>query len=93
MRFEVWYEVTSNPKPQTCSLRPLLQFSFTHLSLYNPIDTLREHVLVGQDQHRIERFYRNDAGEWIIREPVEGLDSTYSFITLDLELKLKEVEE
>jgi Uma2 family endonuclease len=58
---------------------------------YRTIDSLREYVLVAQDQYKIESFYRNDAGEWIIREPVEGLDSVFPFITMDLELKLEEV--
>lgn len=58
---------------------------------YRGIDSLREYVLVAQDQYQIEGFYRNDAGEWIIREPVAGLDGIFSFITLGLELKLKEV--
>jgi Uma2 family endonuclease len=58
---------------------------------YRAIDSLREYVLVAQDQYKMESFYRNDAGEWIVREPVAGLDGVFSFITLDLELKLKEV--
>ena len=58
---------------------------------YRAIDSLREYVLVAQGQYQIEGFYRNDAGEWIIREPVAGLDNVFSFITLDLKLKLKEV--
>ena len=58
---------------------------------YRAINSLREYVLVAQDQSQIEGFYRNDAGQWIIREPVAGLDNTFSFITLDLELKLGEV--
>jgi len=58
---------------------------------YRAIDSLREYVLVAQDQYKIESFYRNDAGEWIVRESVAGLDGVFSFVTLDLELKLKEV--
>jgi Uma2 family endonuclease len=58
---------------------------------YRAIDSLREYVLVAQDKSQIESFYRNDAGEWIIREPVAGQDGVFSFITLDLELKLGEV--
>ena len=58
---------------------------------YRTIDSLREYVLVAQDQYQIEGFYRNDAGEWIIREPVAGLDNTFSFVMLDLKLKLEEV--
>ncbi len=58
---------------------------------YRAINSLREYVLVAQDQSQIEGFYRNDAGEWIIRDPVAGQDNTFSFITLDLELKLGEV--
>jgi len=58
---------------------------------YRAIDSLREYILVAQDQYKIESFYRNDADEWIVREPVAGLDGVFSFVTLDLELKLKEV--
>jgi hypothetical protein len=49
------------------------------------------YVLVAQDKSQIESFYRNDAGEWIIREPVAGLDDTFAFTMLDLKLELKEV--
>jgi len=58
---------------------------------YRAIDSLREYILVAQDQCKIESFYRNDADEWIVRESVAGLDGVFSFVTLDLELKLKEV--
>ncbi len=58
---------------------------------YRATNSLREYVLVAQDQCQIEGFYRNDAGQWIIREPVAGQDNAFSFITLDLELKLGEV--
>ena len=58
---------------------------------YRAIDSLREYVLVAQDQYKIESFYRNDAGKWVIQEPVVGLDSIFSFTTLDSELKLQEV--
>jgi Uma2 family endonuclease len=58
---------------------------------YRTIDSLREYVLVAQDQYKIESFYRNETGEWIVREPVSGRDGVFSFVTLDLELKLKEV--
>jgi Uma2 family endonuclease len=94
---EVWYEVTSNPKPQTSYLKQVLSGSTEardrgpRFVAYRTIDSLREYVLVAQDQYKIESFYRNDAGEWIIREPVEGLDSVFPFITMDLELKLEEV--
>ena len=58
---------------------------------YRAIESLREYVLVAQDQSQIEGFYRNDSGEWIIRKPVAGLGHVFSFITLDLELKLGEI--
>ena len=58
---------------------------------YRAIDSLREYMLVAQDQYKIESFYRNEAGKWVIQEPVVGLDSVFSFTTLDLELKLQEV--
>lgn len=46
---------------------------------------------MAQDQYQIESFYRNDAGKWVIREPMARLDKVFSFTTLDLELKLGEV--
>jgi len=58
---------------------------------YRAIGSLREYVLAAQEQYKIESFYRDDAGKWIVRETVAGLDANFSFTTLDLELKLHEV--
>lgn len=58
---------------------------------YRAIGSLREYVLVAQEQYKIESFYRDDTGKWIVREPMAGLDANFSFITLDLELKLRGV--
>jgi len=58
---------------------------------YRNIDSLKEYILIAQDEHRVEGFYKNEQGEWIIREPVAGQDGVFSFKMLDLELKLKEV--
>jgi len=58
---------------------------------YRSIGSLREYILVAQDKYQMEGFYQNDAGEWVIREPVAGLDNTFGFTMLDLKLELKEV--
>ncbi len=58
---------------------------------YRSIESFREYLLVSQDQPRIEGFYKNEKGEWILLDPVEGMDRHFSFQTVELAVPLEEV--
>jgi hypothetical protein len=55
-----------------------------------PIDSLAEYVLVAQDQHRVERFLRQDGNEWLLTT-ITGLESTVSLTSIQCTLALAEV--
>lgn len=58
---------------------------------YRSIPSLKEYLLVSQDQAKIEGYYKNEQGAWIIRESVIGPDAAFSFQHFDLSLPLKTV--
>jgi Uma2 family endonuclease len=57
---------------------------------YRQIPTLREYLLVSQEEPKIERFLRNDDGTWTLTEAV-GLDATLSLPTRGIEISLREI--
>jgi Uma2 family endonuclease len=57
---------------------------------YRQIPSLREYLLVCQDEPRIEAFHRNDDGTWTLVE-VAGLDGRLPLTPLGIELALREV--
>jgi Uma2 family endonuclease len=54
------------------------------------IDSLVEYVLVAQDQHRVERFLRQDGNEWLLTTTT-GLESTVSLTSIQCTLDLAEI--
>ena len=60
---------------------------FSH---YRQIPTLREFLLVSQEEPKIERFLRNDDGTWTLTEAA-GLDSTLPLPALGIEIALREI--
>jgi Uma2 family endonuclease len=58
---------------------------------YRSITSLKEYLLVSQDQAKLEGYYKNDQGAWVIRESVIGQDATFSFQHFELSLPLKTV--
>jgi Uma2 family endonuclease len=60
---------------------------FSH---YRQIASLREYLLVSQEEARIERFLRNDDGTWTLTEAA-GLEATLPLSSLDIEIRLGEV--
>ena len=54
------------------------------------IDSLAEYVLVAQDQHRVERFLRQDGNEWLLTTTT-GLGSTVPLSSIQCTLALAEV--
>lgn len=60
--------------------------------LYQGLDSLQEYVLVSADTPRVERFTRQDNGQWLY-ESIGGLDGEIRLASLDIMLPLAEVYE
>lgn len=60
---------------------------FTH---YRSIESLREYVLVSQDEARIEKYVRQGDGFWVLSEAF-GLDEKIKLDSIDCDLALNEV--
>jgi Uma2 family endonuclease len=57
---------------------------------YRQIPTLREYLLVSQDEPKIERYLRNDDGTWTLSE-APGLDATLPLPSLGIAISLGEI--
>ena len=57
---------------------------------YGQIKSLREYVLVSQDEPMIQRFLRNDDDTWTLTT-VTGLEQSLRLLSIDVELPLAEV--
>jgi Uma2 family endonuclease len=57
---------------------------------YRQIPTLREYLLVSQEEPKIERYLRNDNGTWTLSE-ASGLDATLPLPSLGIEISIGEV--
>jgi Uma2 family endonuclease len=59
---------------------------------YREIDSLREYVLIAQDQPRIERFLRQDDGTWLLSD-ASGLEGRIELASIGCTLALADVYE
>jgi Uma2 family endonuclease len=59
---------------------------------YRTIDTLQDYILIGQDDHRIEHYSRQEAGQWVLNE-VAGAEATLPIPSLQCQLALADVYE
>jgi len=57
---------------------------------YQQLDSLREYVLISQEEAKITRYFRSDAGEWKY-QLVVGLDASLELESLGCALPLSEV--
>lgn len=57
---------------------------------YRQVDSLREYVLVAQDEMSIEWYTRSDDGEWVYHAAT-GPDGTIHLYSLDVTLALAEI--
>lgn len=57
---------------------------------YRSVESLREYVLVSQDEARIEKYVKQGDGFWVLSEAV-GLDSEIKFDSIDCLIALSEV--
>ena len=58
--------------------------------LYLTVDSLKEYVLVNQDQFRIERFTRQADGTWTLRE-YQGMDEALNIDVIGATLPLRRI--
>lgn len=61
-------------------------------SYYRTIDSLKEHLLVAQDEVRVEQYVRQADGQWLLFEYLT-LDSTVRLDSLDCSLPLTDIYE
>ncbi len=57
---------------------------------YRALESLVEYTLVAQDKMRVERFTRQDGGEWLFRDYNAGVE-TIDFAALECSLALAEI--
>jgi Uma2 family endonuclease len=57
---------------------------------YRRIESLREYVLISQDEARVECFVRQPTGQWLLAEFV-GLDAICHLESVDCDLPLSEI--
>lgn len=60
------------------------------LTHYRKIPSLREYLLISQEEHLIEQFLRQSDGRWLLSE-FRGLEATVSLPSIDCRLPLAEV--
>ena len=58
--------------------------------LYRSIESLREYILVSQDEARIEKYMKSGDGFWILSEAV-GINSEIEFASIECRVALAEV--
>ena len=57
---------------------------------YRKVASLQEYVLVAQDRPLVERYVRQEGGDWLLTA-VNGLTETFSFGTVDVRIALAEI--
>jgi Uma2 family endonuclease len=60
--------------------------------LYRQLESLREYILVAQDEPHVERFVRQEDGSWLLKV-FKGLDAVLELPTLACALPLAEIYE
>lgn len=57
---------------------------------YRTIPTLKDYLLISQDEYRIEHYSRQENGEWLLREAV-GPEAQLTIYSIDCVLTLEDV--
>ncbi len=57
---------------------------------YRRIPSLREYLLISQEEPRIEQFFRRETNEWVLRDAI-GLDTTLALPSLEISISLAAV--
>ena len=58
--------------------------------LYKNIPSFKEYVLIEQDKHSVETWFRQDAETWKVNT-VEGIDAVVSLRSIEVSLALKDI--
>lgn len=61
-------------------------------ALYRQLESLREYVLVSQTEAQVERFVRQDDGDWLLTV-LKGPEAVLKFASLDVSLTLSDIYE
>ncbi|MEM6379053.1 MAG: Uma2 family endonuclease [Bacteroidota bacterium] len=59
--------------------------------VYRSIPSFKEYLLVSQTEPKIEGFHKNESNDWIISEPIQGLENQFQFQNFDLNLDMNKV--
>lgn len=58
--------------------------------LYRELESLQEYVLVSQTETQVERFVRQDDGDWLLTV-LKGPEAILKFASIDVSLTLSEI--
>jgi Uma2 family endonuclease len=59
---------------------------------YRALTSLADYILISQDKYHIERFFRLPDNQWLLSE-AKNLEDTIRLISIECDLKLKEIYE
>lgn len=59
---------------------------------YRQLDSLREYILVSQEEAQVERFTKQMSGDWLLSIN-KGLESTLTLTSIEIEIPLAEIYE
>ena len=62
----------------------------TKFGYYRQIPTLKDYLVISQDQARVEHHFRNGGELWSLRD-VEGIDEILKLVSLQMDLPLAEI--
>jgi Uma2 family endonuclease len=57
---------------------------------YRTLESLREYVLLAQDEYRLEQYVKQADGRWLLSE-FKGLEATVKLASIECNLQLTEV--
>lgn len=60
------------------------------LDEYTQISSLQEYILITQDEFKVERFFRQESGDWLYTK-VTGLDGVLSLPSIGCRLRLADI--
>jgi len=63
----------------------------TKFEAYRHIPSCKEYILISQYGVHLESFYKNEAGEWIICEPISDIEQEFSFRYAPFTLPIKDI--
>jgi len=82
-------DIITNPKLIVEVLSPSTALEDRNVKLdeYTALDSVHEYLLISQDEAKIERYLRQESGDWLYSK-VKGTDTTLALPSLAITLKL-----